>query len=144
MKRIRLLAAAAALAAVGALSASAATVSAGPDPARISGIRRPADPAATPVCPRGDLCGWTGKNYSGTRGALEEDNTALPTIPWHEVQSVWNDGRHCSVWLYRGTGFNGEGGQVMELLRRTGYTNMLKSAPGLYKHVYSNHWCTAG
>jgi Peptidase inhibitor family I36 len=99
MKRIRLLVATAALAVVGALSAPAATASAGPDPARIGGIRRPADQAATPVCPPGDLCGWTGRNYSGTRGALEENNTALPTIPWHEVRSVGNDGRHCSVWL---------------------------------------------
>lgn len=93
MKRIRLLVATAALAAVGAFSASAATVSAGPDPARISGIRRPGDPAATPVCARCDVCGWTGKNYSGTRAALEENNTALRMIPWHEVQLVWNDGR---------------------------------------------------
>jgi len=144
MKRIRLLVATAALTVVGALSAPAATVSAGPDLARISGIRRPADPAATPVCLRGDVCSWTGKNYSGTRGALEENNPALPTIPWHEVQSVWNDGRHCRVWLYRRTDFNSEGGHVAEVLRRTGYTNMLKSAPGPYKHVYSSHWCATG
>lgn len=92
MKRIRLLVATAALVAVGALSVPAAIASAGPDSARISGIRRPADPAATPVYPRGDVYGWTGKNYSGTRGALEETITALSTIVWHEVQPVWKDG----------------------------------------------------
>ena len=78
MNRIRLLVATAALAVVGALSVPAATVSAGPDPARISGIRRPADPAATPVCARGDVCGWTAKNYSSARGALEETIRRCP------------------------------------------------------------------
>jgi hypothetical protein len=87
MKRIRLLVAAAALTVVGALSAPAATVSAGPGPARISGIRRPADPAAAPVCLRGDVCGWTGKNYSGTRGALEETIRRCPRSPG--TRSSW-------------------------------------------------------
>jgi hypothetical protein len=80
----------------------------------------------------------------GHQGSAGRNNPALPTIPWHEVQSVWNDGRHCRVWPYRGTDFNSEGGHVAEVLRRTGYTNMLKSAPGPYKHVYSSHWCTTG
>jgi hypothetical protein len=144
MKRIRLLVAMAVLATAGGISASVATVSAGPGRARMTGITRPPAPVAAPACPRGDVCGWTRKNYSGTRGALEETNTTLPAIPWHQIQSLWNNGRYCSVWMYRGADFNSEAGHVVRLLRHTGYNDMLKSVPGLYKHVYSDHWCTAG
>jgi hypothetical protein len=144
MKRIRLLVATAALAVVGALSAPAAAVSAGPDPARISGIRRPADPAATPILPtrrrvrldRRELFGHQGSAGRKQSGAAHDPLARGP---------VGVEGRPPLQGLaVRGTDFNSEGGRVAEVLRRTGYTNMLKSAPGPYNHVYSSHWCTTG
>lgn len=100
--------------------------------------------AAAPNCPLGYVCGWTGLNYTGTRGALFENNETLPTIPWHEIQSVYNNGAQCNVWIYRGTDYNTDGGHVAMLYRQTGFYDMPEQLPGLVDHVYSNHWCSPG
>jgi hypothetical protein len=97
-----------------------------------------------------EVCGWTGDNYTGTMGALLQNNTTLPTIPWHEIDSVYNNGAPCTiytagnVWIYRGTDYDSDGGHVAEIHPGTGFPDMQTELPGLWHHVYSNHWCDAG
>lgn len=97
--------------------------------------------ATVPSCPLGAVCGWTGVNYTGTRGVVYEDNKTLPTIPWHEINSIWNNGAECSVTIYRGTDYDSDGGHEATLYRRTGFYDMKEQLPGLWDHVYSNRWC---
>jgi Peptidase inhibitor family I36 len=113
-------------------------------------LAAPEVPAAASDCPYFQVCGWTGNNYTGTMGALLQNNTSLPPIPWHEINSVYNNGAPCTiytagnVWIYRGTNYDSDGGHVAEIHPGTGFPDMQKELPGLWHHVYSNHWCSAG
>ena len=157
MRRMRIVTAAVAFGLVGSAISGLAAIapSAGAATASTAVVTHsmvkiaPAAPAAPAGCPSGDLCGWTKDNYTGSIGKLVGNNTTLPSIPWHSVESIFNNGTACAggvtgnVWVYQGTNYNSNGGHVAELHPGTGFNDMQAQLPALVDHVYSNHWCTA-
>lgn len=104
----------------------------------------PAVPAAPNNCPSQYVCGYTGTNYTGTRGALISDNpdlTQFPT-PWEHVKSIWNSGV-CEVWMYRWKNYDSAHNNYYRgFPSGTGLADLATQAPRLENHTWSNHFCT--
>jgi len=100
--------------------------------------------AAPSGCRLGYLCGYTGPNYTGSLGKLFEDNRDLnvPGDIWNNVASIYNNGAHDNVIVYRGENYSSDGGHEACLYRQTGFPNMKSQLPGLYHHIWSNFWIT--
>jgi hypothetical protein len=100
--------------------------------------------AAPSTCPAGALCGYTGANYTGREGELFGDNPDLnvPGDVWNNVASIYNNGQHDNVVVYRGENYSSDGGHQACLYRQTGFPNMGSQLPGLYHHIWSNFWIT--
>lgn len=100
--------------------------------------------AAPSRCPLGDLCGYTGPNYTGSVGQLAGDNPDLnvPGDIWNNVASIYNNGAHDNAIVYRGENYSSDGGHEACLYRQTGFPNMQSQLPGLYHHIWSNFWIT--
>jgi Peptidase inhibitor family I36 len=152
MKRIFALAAVAALGLVGTAGVSAAppAATAAVSPATATTTHTasaatyiPAAQPAPPSCPPQYVCGYTGPNYTGQEGVLIEDNPDLTLypIPWEHVDSIYNNGVQCEVWMYRWKNYLKDG-HVVGFKMQTGFKNLQTQAPGLYHHTWSNHWCT--
>ena len=102
---------------------------------------------ATPAphgCPLTYVCGYTGPNYTGSMGKLQYDNSDLnvPGDIWNNVASIYNNGAHDNVIVYRGENYSSDGGHEACLYRQTGFPNMQSQLPGLYHHIWSNFWIT--
>jgi hypothetical protein len=98
---------------------------------------------APPSCPAQYVCGYTGPNYTGSMGALIGNNADLtgPGSIWQNVDSIYNNGVQCEVWMYRWKNYVGDG-HVVGFRMQTGFKNLQTQAPGIYHHTWSNHWCT--
>lgn len=98
---------------------------------------------APPSCPSQYVCGYTGPNYTGSIGVLIQDNPDLTGSGsiWENVDSIYNNGAQCEVWMYRWKNYVADG-HVVGFKMQTGFKNLQTQAPGLYHHTWSNHWCT--
>lgn len=151
MKRICALSAVAALSLVGIVSTAAAhgattAASSAVAPVTIRASAATYTPTAQPAppsCPYQYVCGYTGPNYTGSMGALIGNNADLTQypVPWEHVDSIYNNGVQCEVWMYRWKNYVANGHDV-GFRMQTGFTNLKTQAPGLYDHTWSNHWCT--
>jgi hypothetical protein len=103
----------------------------------------PASQPAPPTCPAQYVCGYTGPNYTGKAGFLIGNNSDLtgPGSIWEQVDSIYNNGAVCEVWMYRWKNYVADG-HVVGFRINTGFTNLETQAPGLYHHTWSNHWCS--
>lgn len=146
--RIRSMVAGLALAGATALGGTAVTASgalAATTPATQAnhvGHATPIASAAPAGCPSGATCGWTGENYTGKIGILYGNNRDLTKYAavWDHVESVYNNGKYCTVWLYHWKNYNGSGGWEY-LARGVGLRDIASVGEGLWHHTWSNHWC---
>ncbi len=148
MKHIPSLTTAVALDPASMLRGTAAATAAAPATATLTAHGGPAASTPTaqpapPSCPSQYVCGYTGPNYTGSIGVLISDNPDLtgPGSIWENVDSIYNNGAQCEVWMYRAKNY-AEDGHVVGFKMQTGFKNLQTQAPGLYHHTWSNHWCT--
>jgi Peptidase inhibitor family I36 len=130
-----------------------ATASARIPRSAITAVHKSADNSRAPVahaaapdnCPLGYVCGYTEGYPNGFCGELQGNNTDLNHSGdcWNNVYSVYNNGAVCNVFLYRGENYSSDGGHEVNLFLHTGLY-LKTAAPGLYHHIWSNHWCTQG
>jgi hypothetical protein len=94
-------------------------------------------------CPKGFVCAWFDRNFTGRRWQGEHDNWDM--YPANKVaSSVYNNGRRCDVWLWTEQSYTGH---ALYLYRgsRLAYLNQNPgpSPVGSWEDVIqSNHWCT--
>jgi hypothetical protein len=86
-------------------------------------------------CPKGELCAYTGANYSGHLAWIAHSHSNLRHAPaFQHVKSLYNNSRSRSITLYARSHYRGH-----QLTLRHG-TGVRHLGPRLRRHIRSANW----